>query len=176
MAQAAREHWGSRRGFVLAAVGSAVGLGNMWRFSYLTAENGGAAFVLLYIAITLLIGLPVLLAELMIGRGSGRSPVAALVHYGGRAWAPLGLVFVACGFLILAYYSVISGWTLRYALEAVTIGFPGDAKAHFDAISTGPAAIGWHLLFMGITGAVVLGGIRRGIEREFADSKWPRGP
>ena len=75
MARSAREQWSSRHGFILAAVGSAVGLGNMWRFSYLTAEHGGAAFVLLYLGFTLLIGLPVLLAELTLGRGSQRSPV-----------------------------------------------------------------------------------------------------
>jgi NSS family neurotransmitter:Na+ symporter len=150
---------------VLAAVGSAVGLGNMWRFSYLTAENGGAAFLVLYVAITLVVGLPVLLAELTIGRGSGRSPIGALLHYGGRAWAPLGVIFVACGFLILAYYSVIAGWTLRYAFEAVLFGFAGEPEARFGEIATGAGAIGWHLLFMALTTFVVLGGVHGGIER-----------
>ena len=84
MASAAREQWSSRAGFVLAAVGSAVGLGNMWRFSYLTAENGGAAFVILYLGITLALGLPVLLAELVIGRGAQKSPIRALAHFGGE--------------------------------------------------------------------------------------------
>ena len=163
--QAAREQWGSRAGFVLAAIGSAVGLGNMWRFSYLTAENGGAAFVLLYVGITLVVGLPVLLAELVIGRGSGRSPIRALVHYGGRGWGALGLVFVTAGFLILSYYSVIAGWTLRYAFDAVVTGFAGDPGARFEEIRSGAGAIGWHLLFMATTIAVVLGGVRRGIER-----------
>jgi NSS family neurotransmitter:Na+ symporter len=152
-------------GFVLAAVGSAVGLGNMWRFSYLAAENGGAAFVLLYVIFTLLIGLPVLLAELTIGRGSRRSPVQALVHFGGTRWRPLGALFVAAGFLILAYYSVIAGWTMRYAVEAIFIGMPKDAAAHFGAISTGAQAISWHLLFMAVTVVIVAGGVRRGIER-----------
>ena len=93
---------------MLAAIGSAVGLGNMWRFSYLSAENGGAAFVFLYLVLTAGIGLPLLLAELAIGRGSQKSPVRALAHFGGRAWTPLGFVFVAAGFLILSYYSVIA--------------------------------------------------------------------
>ena len=152
-------------GFVLAAVGSAVGLGNMWRFSYLTAENGGAAFVLLYVGFTLLIGLPVLLAELTIGRGSRRSPIQALVHFGGSRWRPLGALFVAAGFLILAYYSVIAGWTMRYAFEALFIGLPTDAAAHFGEISTGAQAISWHLLFMAVTIVIVAGGVRAGIER-----------
>jgi NSS family neurotransmitter:Na+ symporter len=121
MAVAAREHWSSRTGFVLAAIGSAVGLGNMWRFSYLTAENGGAAFVILYLTITAMVGLPILLAELQLGRGSQQSPVRALVHFGGNAWKPLGFVFVAAGFLILAYYGVIAGWTVRYAATALTL-------------------------------------------------------
>jgi NSS family neurotransmitter:Na+ symporter len=137
----------------------------MWRFSYLTAENGGAAFLVLYVAITLVVGLPVLLAELTIGRGSGRSPIGALLHYGGRAWAPLGVIFVACGFLILAYYSVIAGWTLRYAFEAVLFGFAGEPEARFGEIATGAGAIGWHLLFMALTTFVVLGGVHGGIER-----------
>ncbi len=160
-----REHWSSRAGFVLAAVGSAVGLGNMWRFSYLTAENGGAAFLLLYVVMTLGIGLPVMLAELTLGRGSGRSPIAALRHYGGRGWSVVGMLGVLAGFLILAYYGVIAGWTVRYAIETLVLGAPADAGAHFEAISTGAPAIAWHLGFMAVTVGVVLGGVNRGIER-----------
>ncbi len=165
MAGAAREQWSTRLGFVLAAVGSAVGLGNMWRFSYLTAENGGAAFVLLYVAMTLLVGLPVLLAELVIGRGARRSPIEALGHYGGPRWRVLGFLFVAAGLLILAYYSVIAGWTVRYALVGLLTGFDGDAGERFGQLATGPRALFWHLLFMALTAGLVLGGVRRGIER-----------
>lgn len=160
-----REHWGSRTGFLLAAVGSAVGLGNMWRFSYLTAENGGAAFVVLYLAIMLVVALPVLLAELVIGRGSGRSPIAALAHYGGRSWAPLGVLFVLVGALIASYYSVISGWTLRYTVETITVGFAGDAGERFGEIASGPAAAAWHVGFVALTISIVFGGVHRGIER-----------
>jgi NSS family neurotransmitter:Na+ symporter len=160
-----REHWGSRAGFVLAAVGSAVGLGNMWRFSYLTAEHGGGAFLVLYAGMVLLIGLPVMLAELTIGRAAGKSPMGALLQFGGRTWQPLGIFFVLVGVAILSYYNVIAGWTLRYALEALLQGFPDDPSAHFDRISAGSGAVGWHLLFMGITVAVVASGIRGGIER-----------
>jgi NSS family neurotransmitter:Na+ symporter len=150
---------------VVAAVGSAVGLGNMWRFSYLATEHGGAAFVVFYLGFTLIVGLPVLLAELALGRGSGRSPILALAHYGGRAWTPLGALFVASGFLILAYYSVIGGWTVRYALEAITVGFAADSAAHFGAVSEGWSAAAWHLGFMAITVSIVAGGIHAGIER-----------
>ena len=169
-APGSREQWTSRTGFIFAAVGSAVGLGNMWRFSYLTAEKGGAAFVALYLAFTLIVGLPIMLAELTIGRGSGRSPIGALAHYstgrvGGAAWTALGGIFVAAGFIILAYYSVIAGWTVRYAGEALLTGFPEDPAAHFGAISEGSTAFLFHVLFMGITIAIVSGGVRTGIER-----------
>ena len=165
MATAAREHWSSRTGFVLAAVGSAVGLGNMWRFSYLAAENGGAAFVVFYLLVTLCVGIPVLLAELVVGRGSQQSPIRALAHYGGPAWKPLGFAFVAAGFLILSYYGVIAGWTLRYAFEAVVGGFPADVANRFGEVATGWDAFGYHVLFMGITIGIVAGGVKGGIER-----------
>ena len=162
---APREHWSRGLGFTLAAVGSAVGLGNMWRFSYMAAENGGAAFVALYVVMTLLVGLPLLLAELTVGRGAARSPIEALRYYGGRGWTPLGGLFVLTGFLILSYYSVIAGWAVRYALESIVTGFAGDAAARFGEVSTGWDAAGWHVAFMIITIIVVAGGIRSGIER-----------
>ena len=160
-----REQWSTRFGFLLAAVGSAVGLGNMWRFSYLASEHGGAAFLLLYVALTLLVGLPVLLAELTVGRGAGKGPIQALVHFGGRRWSVLGWFFVVGAALVLSYYSVIAGWTLRYALEALLVGFASDAGARFGEISTGGPAIAWHVAFMAVTVGVVMGGIRSGIER-----------
>jgi len=150
---------------VLAAVGSAVGLGNMWRFPYLTAEHGGAAFVILYVGVTLAVGLPVLLAELAIGRGAQQSPVRALVHYGGRRWRPLGLVFVAAGFLILSYYSVIAGWALRYTGIALAGGFDAGIAERFAEISEGWDAFGFHLAIMAMTVGIVAGGVRAGIER-----------
>ncbi|MAE94519.1 MAG: sodium-dependent transporter [Deltaproteobacteria bacterium] len=165
MSNGTREHWSAGFGFTLAAVGSAVGLGNMWRFSYMAAENGGAAFVVLYVVLTLLVGLPVMLAELALGRGAGKSPIQALVHYGGAAWRPLGVLFVVSGFVILAYYSVIAGWTARYVVEAAVHGFPDDAGAHFGALASGHSAALWHLGFMGLVILVVSGGIRGGIER-----------
>jgi NSS family neurotransmitter:Na+ symporter len=165
-AGASREQWGTRLGFVLAAVGSAVGLGNMWRFPYLTAENGGAAFLLLYLAFVLFIGLPVMLAEFSVGRGSKKSPIEALRHFGGRSWTPLGVLFVATGFLILAYYGVIAGWTLRYGVAGLLEGFQGvDAAARFDQVAGGWDAVLWHLLFMAITIGIVGIGVRSGIER-----------
>lgn len=162
---ASREQWGTRLGFVLAAVGSAVGLGNMWRFPYLTAENGGAAFLVLYVVFVLLIGIPLMLAEFSVGRGAKKSSVDALTELGGPGWAPLGLLFVTVGFLLLSYYAVIAGWVVRYTGAALFTGFAADTGAHFEQIATGPAAVGLHLGFMALTIAIVLGGIRQGIER-----------
>jgi NSS family neurotransmitter:Na+ symporter len=165
MAIAQRERWSSRSGFILAAIGSAVGLGNMWRFSYLASDNGGAAFVVLYLAVTALVGLPVLLAEVVVGRGAQKSPIRALEHYGGAAWKPLGGVFVAAGFLILSYYGVIAGWTVRYALISLVTGFGTEVESSFGDIATGWDAFGFHLAFMAGTIAVVAGGVKGGIER-----------
>ena len=164
MSGVSRESWNSKTGFILAAVGSAVGLGNMWRFSYLAAEHGGAAFVVLYLGFTALIGLPILLAEVALGRGSGLSPVRALEHFGGRAWRPLGWLFVGSGLLILAYYGVIAGWTIRYALQGL-FGFVEDSGVYFETVASGGGAISWHFVFMAVTVLVVMRGIRGGIER-----------
>jgi len=161
----ARELWNTRIGFVLAAVGSAVGLGNMWRFPYVTAESGGAAFVILYIILTFVLGIPVMLGEFVVGRRTHQSPIGALRQAGGRAWAPLGYMFVLTGFLILAYYAVIAGWVVRYALGIVFAGFPADAGVYFNEISFGPSAIGFHLFFMALTIGIVMGGVEKGIER-----------
>jgi neurotransmitter:Na+ symporter, NSS family len=160
-----RELWGTRIGFIMAAVGSAIGLGNMWRFSYTTAENGGAAFVALYILLTLLVGIPIMIAEFGIGRSARLSPIGALRKAGGRGWSLLGYLFVASGFLILSYYSVIAGWVTRYAVDALRSPFPADAGAYFGEISTGTGAILYHLLFMAITIFIVAGGVKKGIER-----------
>ncbi|MAI77492.1 MAG: hypothetical protein CL917_00970 [Deltaproteobacteria bacterium] len=160
-----REQWSSNLGFLAAAVGSAVGLGNMWRFSYLTAEKGGAAFVALYLFFTLAIGLPVMLAELTLGRGAKKSPILALTHFGGERWRSLGWLFVLTGFVILSYYSVIAGWTIRYAAEAIFLGVPLNPGSKFSEISQGSDAFIYHVFFMAIVMGIVVRGVSRGIER-----------
>ena len=157
--------WGSRLGFLLAAVGSAVGLGNMWRFSYATAEHGGAAFVLFYVFLTFMVGIPVMIAEFGLGRATRLSPIGALRKAGGPAWVPLGFLFVAAGFLILAYYAVIAGWVTRYALDAILSPFPADAGEYFGQVTSGIAPVLYHLAFMSITILIVAGGVKKGIER-----------
>jgi neurotransmitter:Na+ symporter, NSS family len=160
-----REIWGSRVGFIMAAVGSAVGLGNMWRFSYSTAENGGAAFVALYILLTFMVGIPIMIAEFGLGRSTRLSPIGALRKAGGSGWSAVGYLFVAAGLLILGYYSVIAGWVTRYAFDALRSPFPADAGAYFTEVSTGGDAMGYHLIFMAITIFIVAGGVKKGIER-----------
>jgi NSS family neurotransmitter:Na+ symporter len=161
----ARGGWASPAGFIIAAVGSAVGLGNLWRFSYTASTGGGAAFVLLYLLLVLIIGIPVLTAELTIGRGTGLSPIRALEKVGGRGWRIVGAMFVLLGFLIFSYYSVIMGWTARMVWDSARGAIPSDTSAYFTAISTGKAAVLWHAAGMMLTIWIVLGGIRRGIER-----------
>jgi neurotransmitter:Na+ symporter, NSS family len=163
-----RDSWATRGGFIMAAVGSAVGLGNMWRFSYVAAEGGGAAFVLLYLVFVAFIGMPIMTSELVVGRMAQVAPVQALKKLGGPNWAPLGWLFAFCGFGILSYYSVIAGWTMRYALDAVRGVLPADAAGagdYFGAVGTGMPAIVTHLLFMAITMFIVLRGVKQGLER-----------
>ncbi len=160
-----RDSWATRAGFILAAVGSAVGLGNMWRFSYVAAEGGGAAFVLLYIAFVAVIGVPIMTSEFVVGRMSQESPVVAVQRLGGPKWAPLGWLFVFCGFGILSYYSVVAGWTMRYAFDAVRGGLGTDTEAYFQSVATGAPAILSHLVFMVLTVFIVVAGVKRGLER-----------
>jgi NSS family neurotransmitter:Na+ symporter len=160
-----REAFASRAGFILAAAGSAVGLGNMWRFPYQASEGGGAAFVLVYILLTLVLGIPLMLAEFGIGRRGQSAPIGSLRKLGGRAWAPVGYLFVAAGLLILAYYSVIAGWTVRYGFEAIATGFSRSAADHFAAVASGTDAVAFHVGFMAATVLIVIGGVKGGIER-----------
>jgi len=160
-----RGSWGSRVGFILATVGSAVGLGNMWRFSYVAAEGGGAAFVVIYLIFVGVIGIPLMTSEFVVGRLSQVSPIRAVRELGGASWAPLGWLFVFCGFGILSYYSVIAGWTIRFALDAVRGAIPQDTGAYFGAVGTGLPAIITHLLFMAATILIVVGGVKGGLER-----------
>ncbi len=160
-----RELFGSRLGFVLAAVGSAVGLGNMWRFPYMTASNGGAAFVVLYVGMTLLVGVPVMLAEFAVGRRTRGSPLTALRRVGGPRWTLVAVLLVVTPAMILAYLSVVAGWTLEYAATGLLQGFAADPGARFEAVSGGSGAVVFHLASIGLATAIVTGGVRDGIER-----------
>ncbi len=157
-----RAQWNSKLGFILAAAGSAVGLGNIWRFPYVTQENGGGIFVLLYLVAVVFIGLPVMLAELTIGRHTQRNPVGAFKKISPR-WKFVGLLGVATGAGILSYYSVVAGWTVGYIIKSATGDL--DPKGFGAFLGNAPLQISYLILFLGLTGFVVARGVKDGIER-----------
>ena len=160
-----RETWATRLGFILASVGSAVGLGNIWRFPFQTAENGGAAFVVVYLAAVVVIGLPALLAEFVIGRRAEVNAVTAFDRLDRPNWKVIGAVGIFAGFWTLSYYSVIGGWVIRYVYGSATGAYFGNPSDYFGAISAGPDAVALHFLFMAVTVGIVAFGIEDGIEK-----------
>jgi len=159
-----REKWATRIGFILAAVGSAVGLGNIWRFPFQVGQEGGAAFLVMYLLFVAIIGIPAMLVEFVVGRSSERNPINAFDRLGHSEWRFIGVIGVFTGFLILSYYSVVAGWVTRYTFASLTGAYFGEPAAYFGQISSGPAAIGFHALFMVATAVIVAAGIQRGIE------------
>jgi len=172
----ANVQWSSKMAFIFAAVGSAVGLGNIWRFPYLAGENGGSAFVLLYIGFVFLIGLPVLMAELTIGRRGGGSPIAAITNMAKESkltarWKWLGVMGTFGGGLgLLSLYSVIAGWVMSYIIKAGMGAFNGltaegatAAMVEYEASAGGMTM--WHLIFIAITVVIVGKGIKGGLEK-----------
>ena len=167
--------WSSRFAFILAATGSAVGLGNIWKFPYITGENGGGAFVIVYLLCVLLIGIPIMIAETMLGRRSQKNPIEAMEVLTDEAgadhnWHYLGWMGVIAGLLILSYYSVIAGWASAYILKAFTGSFlDADAltiKKIFDDFVASPIQlIFWHSLFMLATMLIVVRGVNNGLEK-----------
>ena len=165
-----RGHWGSKLGFVLAAAGAAVGLGNIWKFPYITGENGGGAFVLIYLACIAGVGLPVMMAEILLGRATQKSPVGAIKALGGGFWVVFGGLGILGGVVILSYYSVVAGWAMHYtylALSGQIAGLgPEGVEPVFGALFTSSGLnLLWHVLFMIVTIGVVWGGVNKGIER-----------
>jgi len=171
---AGRDNWTGRVGFILATIGSAVGIGSIWKFPYEVGSNGGAGFVLFYLLGLALIVVPLMLAEFAIGR-RGRADairsLAIVAHASGASplWAGLGLLGAATGFLVLSFYSVIGGWTIGYAIDTLRFGLPGGdphaSQARFDALLAEPAWMAvCHAVFMAMTGAIVARGIALGIE------------
>lgn len=164
--------FGSRIGVILAAAGSAVGLGNVWRFPTEVGHGGGAAFILIYIGFMLALGVPVMISELAVGRYGGRNVSHSFQTMSGgrRAWGLMGWLPVVAGILVLSYYAVVAGWTLEYAFTALTNGFAGKTAqqyaADFAAFSSAPLRpVVWLALILALTAAVVALGVQRGIER-----------
>ncbi|SHE22327.1 sodium-dependent transporter [methanotrophic endosymbiont of Bathymodiolus puteoserpentis (Logatchev)] len=167
--------WSSRFAFILAATGSAVGLGNIWKFPYITGENGGGAFVIVYLLCVAVIGIPIMIAETMMGRRARQCPINALETLTEEAgahknWHYLGWLGVIAGFLILSYYSVIAGWALAYVVKAFTGSFSGESAAQisglFSDLQASPGQqIFWHTVFMVATMSVVARGVQGGLEK-----------
>ena len=162
-----REYWSTRTGFILAAVGSAVGLGNIWRFPFVTGEMGGAGFLLVYLLFIVVVGFPAMMVEFVIGRKTERNPVGAMMAIGSGVWRYVGWIFIVTTFVIMSYYSVIAGWTIRYTLLGLQNDYAADiegAGAQFGDLSVGFDAMVFHGLFLLAIVVIVGLGIRRGIE------------
>ncbi len=163
-----REQWTSRLGFILAATGSAVGLGNIWRFSYVAGVNGGALFLILYTAFILLVGYPLMVTEISVGKITSRNPVGAFKALSeGTPWWLVGALGVFAGFIILSFYSIVAGWSLAYVIKAVR-GFGSDmdfAGTFVGHISSVWPPIIWHGIFMLITIGLIAMGVVNGIQR-----------
>ncbi len=166
-----REEWGSRTGFILATIGAAVGLGNIWRFAYVAGENGGAVFLFVYLVFVLLIGLPLVIAELALGRrGQGDAVAAFVPDAGASIWRHAGWIAVVGAGLILSYYSVIAGWALNYFFGALSGALwqtaAGGFGAYFEGFISGSVEpVVWQLVMLVAAAVVVAGGIKGGIER-----------
>ena len=167
-----RGFWSSRLGFILAASGSAVGLGNVWKFPYIVGENGGGAFVLIYLVCIFVIGTPIMLAEFTLGRKTSRNPVGAFEQLRPNSpWTGIGYMGVLGGFLILSFYGVVGGWTYAYVVKSISgsvlaFSSPNEAGAFFENFigNTGEILF-YHALFMGTCIAIVLRGVHGGIEK-----------
>ena len=164
-----REQWASRLGFILAAAGSAIGLGNIWRFPYMTGENGGAAFIVIYLCAVFLLGYPLMVNETVLGRASHRDPVGAFkVLAPGSPWWLLGALGVFTGFIILSYYVVVAGWSLAYIYKVVIAVYtPGINHETFfkSHITSLWEPIIWSAVFMLLTIGIIAAGVVNGIQR-----------
>lgn len=167
--------WASRWIFILAATGSAVGLGNIWKFPYITGENGGGAFVLMYLVCILLVGVPIMMAEVFIGRRARKSPINAITELAKEAnkstkWSVLGLMGMLAGVMIFSFYSVVAGWVLHYIALMGSGEFVGASSEKAGEIFNGllgdpKTMLLWHTVFAIMTVVVVIGGVNKGLER-----------
>jgi NSS family neurotransmitter:Na+ symporter len=166
-----RDSFGSKIGVIAAAAGSAIGLGNIWRFPYVAGENGGAAFLIVYLLFIIAIGIPVMLSEFVIGRRGQRNAYGSFKKLKpGQPWYIIGLIGIAGAFFILAYYSTIAGWTLEYLYQSIANGFSGKTTGELSEMFSsfqhgGLMPVIWQVIFMALTAWIVYHGIREGIEK-----------
>ncbi len=165
-----RANFGSKLGVILATAGSAVGLGNVWRFPYMVGENGGAVFIIIYVVCVVLLGIPCMVSEFIVGRhGQANTARAFRKLAGGTPWALIGYMGVLTGFLISGYYAVVSGWCLQYVFASLIGHLQGDPeyfKTYFSELATDPVKpVLWTVIILGITYLIIEHGVRDGIER-----------
>jgi len=166
-----RELFGSRFGVIAATAGSAIGLGNIWRFPYVAGENGGAAFLLIYIGFVIVIGVPVMLSEFVIGRKAQQNAFGSFRKLApGKPWYLIGLMGVVAAFMILAFYTAVAGWTLEYLYQSLTNGFAGKDAAELEMMftefqSSSFRPLLWFFVFMSLTAAIIMMGVKKGIEK-----------
>lgn len=167
-AKVSRGQWATSIGFVLAAAGAAVGLGNVWKFPYLTALHGGGTFLFAYILMLLFLGIPVLVTEMVLGRRGKLDPVGTYSKLSGGSgfWKFVGYVAVSVNFIVLSFYSVVGGWITNYMFQYITGGIKGDIVEYFGGFVSNPySPLLWYALFMGMTIYIVAQGVSSGIER-----------
>lgn len=167
-----RDTWGSKVGFIFAVAGSAVGLANIWRFPFLVGQNGGAAFIILYLICLFIIGFPVFIAELLIGRTAKLSPSGAFLKLGGsKKWGYAGKLTIITGFIVSSFYSAVAGWILGYLIEALkgnlsSFSTTTHAISHYESLMTHPLwGVSFHFCFITLCIAVLYLGVRNGIEK-----------
>ncbi len=166
-----RDYFGSKFGVIAATAGSAIGLGNIWRFPYVAGENGGAAFIIIYLGFVVAIGIPVMLSEFFIGRNTQKNVFGAFRKLApGKPWFLIGLMGVAAAFMILAFYTVVAGWTLEYIYQSLINGFAGKQAAELNNmynsfIGSTWRPLVWFFVFMSLTAAIIMAGVHKGIEK-----------
>lgn len=169
--QGTREHWGSRLGFVMAAAGSAIGLGTLWKFPYTAGEQGGGWFVLIYLSFLFLLGFPIFVAELVLGRASQKGAVGTFAKLAptSPAWKSLGWLFVVTSIIMLSYYSLVSGWSLNYMFMSLSQFYQGRSDpqishAFQDLYASADISLFWQGIVMLLVAALLYRGVRQGIE------------
>lgn len=166
-----RDSFGSKFGVIAATAGSAIGLGNIWRFPYVAGENGGAAFLIIYLGFIIVIGIPVMLSEFTIGRSAQQNAFGSFKKLApNRPWYLIGLMGVAAAFMILAFYTAVAGWTLEYIYQSVINGFAGKSSEELSTMYN--SFIGgtwrplvWFFVFMTLTAVIIMAGVQKGIEK-----------
>ncbi len=166
-----RDGFTTKWGIIAAAAGSAIGLGNIWKFPYITGIHGGSAFIIVYLVCIVAIGLPIMLSELLIGRRTQKGVIGSFKKLAPKSsWFLIGYMGLAAAFMILAFYGVVAGWTVDYTVKALTGEFTGKSAEQLEGMFDGfigstAMPIFWQVIFMGITGLIVVAGIKNGIEK-----------